>query len=316
MILACGLVPDRLSGDGPSRLRDSLKSNLFNRVDLERIERGYYEQLLDAGRRLDDLADVPGLRIRRRPGGTWSIPVDDAPLVMRVDDLREVVLKPDDATVQRGVQWRTNAQGMRDRSYAIDKPAGTFRIALVGDSIGAGWGVERRAAVRIDPGASLGRPRTSGERPDGRDHQLRRPGAFPRPALVSLRPDRLAHGSGPGDLRVDRRGRRLGRAAAALSAGAGAGLGFAHLPRRSGRSGGRAVREPRRLQAGTPAATLGHPGRRLPDDGRRLPGAGRADRLGAGSPRRAAKRRGRPAGPGEDRAGRGVLAGRRRDRRL
>jgi len=140
-ILACGLAPDRLSADGPSRLRDNLKSNLFNRVDLERIERGYYEQLLDAGRRLDDLADVPALRVRRRSGSTWSIPVDDSPLVVRVNDLREVVLKPDDATVRWGLQWRTNAQGMRDRSYAADKPAGTFRIALVGDSIGAGWGV-------------------------------------------------------------------------------------------------------------------------------------------------------------------------------
>ena len=68
VILACGLVPDRLAGDGPSRLRDSLKSNLFNRADLERIERGYYEQLLDAEPALDDLADVPGLRIRRRSG--------------------------------------------------------------------------------------------------------------------------------------------------------------------------------------------------------------------------------------------------------
>ncbi|MFI5457836.1 MAG: SGNH/GDSL hydrolase family protein [Isosphaerales bacterium] len=141
VILACGLVPDRLSGDGPSRLCDILKSNLFNRVDLERIERGYYEQLLDAGRRLNDLADVPGLRIRRRSGSTWSIPVDDAPLVVRVDDLREVVLKRDDATERWGLHWRTNAQGMRDRPYATDKPAGTFRIALVGDSIGAGWGV-------------------------------------------------------------------------------------------------------------------------------------------------------------------------------
>ena len=45
VILACGLVPARLSGDRPSRLRDSLKSNLLNRVDLERIERGYYEQV-------------------------------------------------------------------------------------------------------------------------------------------------------------------------------------------------------------------------------------------------------------------------------
>jgi hypothetical protein len=141
-ILVCGLVPDRLSGDGPSRLRDSLKSHLLNRGDLERIERGYYEQLIDAGRRLDDLADVPGPRTGRRHGGTWLVPVDDAPLVTRVDDLREVVLKPAHAALRRGVHWRTNPQGMRDRAYALDKPPRTFRIALVGDSIAAGSGVD------------------------------------------------------------------------------------------------------------------------------------------------------------------------------
>jgi lysophospholipase L1-like esterase len=141
VILACGLVPDRLYGDGPSRIRNLLKSNLFNRADLERIDRGYYEQLLSAGRRLDDLADVPRLRVRRRSGTTWSIPVEDGPLVTRVDDLREVVLKRDNTTERFGLQWRTNAQGMRDQSYSTAKPAGTFRIALVGDSIAAGWGV-------------------------------------------------------------------------------------------------------------------------------------------------------------------------------
>src|SRR5262249_9433656 len=116
-ILVCGLVPDRISGEGPARLRASLRSNLFNRADAARIERGYYEQLLDAGRRLDDLADLPALR-GRRPGGIWSVPVDSTPLVVRVDDLREVVLKRGDAVAKWGVQWRTNAQGMRDRPYS------------------------------------------------------------------------------------------------------------------------------------------------------------------------------------------------------
>ncbi len=142
VILAWGLLPDGLAGDGSSRLRDSMKSNLFNRTDLERIERGYYERLIAAGRRLDDLGDVPGLRIRSKSGATWSVPVEEAPLIVRVDDLREVVLLPDDVEVKGGVSWRTNAQGMRDRSYSTEKPAGTFRIALVGDSIGAGWGVD------------------------------------------------------------------------------------------------------------------------------------------------------------------------------
>jgi GDSL-like Lipase/Acylhydrolase family len=139
-MLVSGLAPDNPSGVGPARARASLKSNLFNRSDLERIEQGYYEQLLAAGRRLDDLADVPALRLRRRDA-SWSVPLDDSPLVMRVDDLREVVLKRDDAVERSGVQWHTNAQGMRDADYTIEKSVGTFRIALVGDSIGAGWGV-------------------------------------------------------------------------------------------------------------------------------------------------------------------------------
>jgi lysophospholipase L1-like esterase len=140
-ILAVGLVPDRIVGAGPARLRASLASGLFNRADAARIERGYYEQLLDDGQRFDDLGDLPALRGHRRPGGTFAAPVDSAPLVVRVDDLREVALRPSDSTERGGVRWITNAQGMRDREYPVDKPAGTFRIAMVGDSIAAGWGV-------------------------------------------------------------------------------------------------------------------------------------------------------------------------------
>jgi hypothetical protein len=142
VILACGLLPARLSGDRPARLRDSLKSNLLNRVDLERIERSYYEQLIAPSRRLDDLADIPDVRLRGSPSGTWSVPLEDSPLVMRVDDVRELVLKPDDDAFKKGVHWSTNSLGMRDRAYTIAKPPRTFRIALVGDSIGAGWGVD------------------------------------------------------------------------------------------------------------------------------------------------------------------------------
>ena len=54
---------------------------------------------------------------------------------------------------------------MRDREYATAKPPRTFRIALVGDSIGAGWGVERRTGVRADrwsAGSTRGRGRPGG----------------------------------------------------------------------------------------------------------------------------------------------------------
>jgi hypothetical protein len=141
LILAFGLIPDDLAGGEPARLRASLSSGLFNRADASQIERGYYEQMINNGRRLNDLGDLPALRRQAGARGTFSAPVDSAPLVVRVDDLREVALRPDRAVKRRGVEWRSNAQGMRDRSYTTEKPAGTFRIALVGDSIGVGWGV-------------------------------------------------------------------------------------------------------------------------------------------------------------------------------
>ena len=80
-ILVCGLIPDRLAGGSPARLRAALRSGLFNQSDASRIERGYYQQLLDTGRRLDDLGDLPALRgsaaraIPSRPRSTrprWS----------------------------------------------------------------------------------------------------------------------------------------------------------------------------------------------------------------------------------------------------
>jgi hypothetical protein len=140
-MLAFGLIPDGLAGGEPARLRASLSSGLFNRADASQIERGYYEQVINIGRRLNDLGDLPSLRRQAGARGTFSAPVDSAPLVARVDDLREVALTPDHAVRRRGVEWRSNAQGMRDRDYSTRKPAGTFRIALVGDSIGVGWGV-------------------------------------------------------------------------------------------------------------------------------------------------------------------------------
>jgi hypothetical protein len=40
-----------------------------------------------------------------------------------------------------GQPFTTNEHGMRDRPYAVQKPEGVFRIALVGSSMDMGWGV-------------------------------------------------------------------------------------------------------------------------------------------------------------------------------
>lgn len=51
-------------------------------------------------------------------------------------------LKPNVSGTFRGKSLRTNAQGLRgSRDYPTPKPAGTFRIAGLGDSVMFGWGV-------------------------------------------------------------------------------------------------------------------------------------------------------------------------------
>jgi hypothetical protein len=109
-----------------------IRAERRNTGDLERMERGYYEILTDSGRRLDRINAM-------RPGPP---PTDFGPLTVAVADVREYVLKPGLTTTHRGASWTTNARGMRDQAYSIDKPAKTKRIALAGDSIGAGWGVD------------------------------------------------------------------------------------------------------------------------------------------------------------------------------
>jgi hypothetical protein len=93
---------------------------LLSHAETERIDQGYYNQLLDTG--LD-----PDL---------------SPPICQQVDELRELVLRPNLSIVRAdGTTWSTNALGLRDRAYEVSKPAGTLRMAMAGDSIGVGLGV-------------------------------------------------------------------------------------------------------------------------------------------------------------------------------
>ena len=88
--------------------------------------------------------------------------------LVRASEFPDVVyeLKPNVSGTFRGKSLRTNAQGLRgSRDYALEKPAGTFRIAGLGDSVMFGWGVgegepylqivERELAARGRPADAL-----------------------------------------------------------------------------------------------------------------------------------------------------------------
>lgn len=93
----------------------------------------------------------------------------------------------------------TNAYGMRERPYALPKPAGTLRVVLLGDSFVFGWGVEadQRLGVLLERWL---RERSGPDAPDVECLHLGVPSwnllaecAFLRRQLDRLQPDLVLH---------------------------------------------------------------------------------------------------------------------------
>jgi hypothetical protein len=49
---------------------------------------------------------------------------------------------PNTSAFLMGVDVRINSQGLRDREYSLAKPAGVYRVLMLGDSTTLGWGVK------------------------------------------------------------------------------------------------------------------------------------------------------------------------------
>jgi lysophospholipase L1-like esterase len=49
---------------------------------------------------------------------------------------------PNTSAFLMGVDVRINSQGLRDREYSLAKPAGMYRVLMLGDSTTLGWGVK------------------------------------------------------------------------------------------------------------------------------------------------------------------------------
>ncbi|ADV60775.1 hypothetical protein Isop_0178 [Isosphaera pallida ATCC 43644] len=139
------------------RFKGAVRNDGPNQIDLEQRERGYYEKVLEVHRGLDRIdggwGDPIGTESENQPQ-----PFRHGGLVQDVADVRDYVLKPNlDTRYWDGVRWSTNARGMRDREYAIPKPPGVTRYALVGDSIGCGWGVDQSESFEAITEAQLDR---------------------------------------------------------------------------------------------------------------------------------------------------------------
>jgi hypothetical protein len=135
-LVVAGLVP-RFSGSlaRPVLFLASLQEAHLNAVDQSRIVAGYYEGLLNVQQIQTPLWQLgPG---RERP---WP-PIDHTAAWHYTGDFFDSELRPNVTTPWGTSVIQTNRWGFRDKDYSLDKPPGTYRIALLGGSEVMGTGV-------------------------------------------------------------------------------------------------------------------------------------------------------------------------------
>lgn len=107
----------------------------LNARDAAALERGYYEGLTDVNRFNTELWQL----YSSRPTG-W-VDIRDTEAAQHTDNYLQYELRPSASIIYKGAPFQTNRWGMRDKHYSMEKPAGAFRIALLGDSRAMGYGV-------------------------------------------------------------------------------------------------------------------------------------------------------------------------------
>ena len=136
-VLLCLVTTPAVTGEigttGP--VLESLRAQSLNRRDAEQFQRGYYENLVDLRKFNDDelwriLERIPNDRSLLTLG-----------LARSTNDRQGYEMIPLARGVFAGAEVNLNRWGMRDKDYSQTRPAGTYRIALVGPSLAMGSGV-------------------------------------------------------------------------------------------------------------------------------------------------------------------------------
>lgn len=113
----------------------SLRSGQLSRIDTAKLERGYYESLLDVNRFNSQLWEVYG----KKPAN-W-LDVQSTNLKRFVPGFQRNELIPSFVRTTAYGSVTINRFGMRDRDYAERPAPGTYRAVLLGASSVMGWGV-------------------------------------------------------------------------------------------------------------------------------------------------------------------------------
>jgi hypothetical protein len=130
-------VYSRTDTSVPKKLLRTLHKDELNREAREQQTAGYYEGLLNEGSRVSGMnAFVTGNR--RFTPESWMLPGRrhrgdflywDMPPNLNARN-------PDNPNLDHA----TNSHGLADKEYSLEKPPGTWRVALIGDSVARGQG--------------------------------------------------------------------------------------------------------------------------------------------------------------------------------
>jgi hypothetical protein len=129
-------IGKRLSFDVAPLVTDSL-----NLQDAELLHTSYYEDLIAANGLNSRLWELEEQRKTRTEEDDWK-GIFHTGVLEPMDTISQNRLLPNRSLEFKGARMTTNEHGMRDRSYSMDKPPNTYRIALIGGSIEMGSGVE------------------------------------------------------------------------------------------------------------------------------------------------------------------------------
>ncbi len=131
-------MPQFYTGLGPEAASFivSMKSGKLSRIDMARLERGYYEDLMGVNQFNNQLWEV----YMQKP--LHWLDVQGAGLVRFTGDFLQTELVPASVANDSFSTISTNRWGMRDRDYEEEPSADTYRMSLLGASSTMGWGVE------------------------------------------------------------------------------------------------------------------------------------------------------------------------------
>jgi hypothetical protein len=144
VLLMIGLVSWPADWDGIHTLLDSARSSGLNVAQREAHVVGYYQSIIGGPNGPDSTTgwhSEQSARLFSKPDG--RVGFKEANVIHYLDDdFLQFELKPRVERTLFGQPFLTNSFGMHDDPVTLEKPEGTFRIAVLGASMDMGWGVK------------------------------------------------------------------------------------------------------------------------------------------------------------------------------